>query len=58
MAVAVSLCHFNIFLIAARLKLLSYVQSSFILLIKTVFIGMFLFSFCFYECVSIYNINM
>lgn len=47
MAVAVSLCHFNLFLIAARLKLWSYIQSSFILLIKTVFIGMFFFSFCF-----------
>lgn len=37
MAVTVSLCHFNLLLIAARLKLWSYIQSSFILLIKTVF---------------------
>lgn len=48
MAVPVFLCHFNLLLIAVRLKLLSYTQSSFILLNKTVFIGMFFFSFCFY----------
>lgn len=45
MAVAGFLCHFNLLLIAVRLKLLSYTQSSFILLNKTVFIGMFFFLF-------------